>query len=146
MQHTVLLVDDHDIVRKGVRYLLKSNPTLAICGEAANGREAIEKVRVLKPDLVLMDLIMPVMGGIEATASIRRRYPKTKIVVLSLHDSPQIAKAVKAAGANAYVTKSGGAPTLLNTINAVFEQDGDSAFVQKCPSRGRRNASSQAHH
>jgi DNA-binding NarL/FixJ family response regulator len=143
MQHTVLLVDDHDIVREGVKYLLELNPALAICGEAANGREAIEKVRVLKPDLVLMDLIMPVMGGIEATVSIRRRYPKTKIVVLSLHDSPQIAKAAKAAGANAYVTKSGGAPNLLKTINAVFEQDG--SCVGKHNGRTRRNAASRTH-
>jgi len=131
MRHNVLVVDDHEIVREGVKCVLANHPALHVCGEAKNGQEAVEKAVALKPDLVLMDISMPVMGGIEATRQIRRLSPTIKIVVLSLHDSPQIAEHAKKAGANAYVNKSCSAEILFKTILAAVEElDGSSVSVR----------------
>src|SRR5215831_9645872 len=85
----ILVVDDNALLRNGVSTLLQ-NENWNVCGEAENGRQAIEQVLALKPDLVLMDLSMPVMGGVEATKQIRRLAPSTKIVVLSIHNSQEI--------------------------------------------------------
>jgi len=123
MTHRVLLVDDHPVVREGFKRLLEQ-PGLSICGEASNGREAIERVAALKPDLVLMDLSMPEIGGIEATREIRRRHPATKVVVVSLHESTQASMLAREAGADAYVAKSRAATELIETIRSVLAQNG----------------------
>jgi len=101
----ILIVDDHEVIRRGIRSLL-TRDSLEICGEAENGKQALEKVRELKPDLVILDVSMPVMNGLEAAREIRRFAPRTKIVILSVHDSPQIIEIAKKAGADAYVLKS----------------------------------------
>jgi len=101
----ILVVDDNALLRNGVSTLLQ-NENWNVCGEAENGKQAIEKVLALKPDLVLMDLNMPVMNGVEATKQIRRLAPSTKIVVLSMHKSQEIETQAKGAGAEAYVNKS----------------------------------------
>jgi two-component system, NarL family, nitrate/nitrite response regulator NarL len=129
MTHRVLVVDDHPIVREGFKRLLDI-PGLTVCGEAANGREAMDCVAVLKPDLVLMDLSMPEMGGIEATREIRRRWPATKVIVVSLHDSAQAAAQAKQAGAQAYVVKSRSATELIETVHAVLRCDSSRAAAQ----------------
>jgi len=115
----VLLVDDPQLVREGIKQLLEDNCT--VCGEASNGREAIQKVLELKPDVVLMDVSMPEMNGIEATRQIRREAPTTKVILLSMHDSPQVIKLVKEAGADAYVPKAGSTEYLRETIKSVLE-------------------------
>lgn len=91
-----------------------------MCGEAVNGKEAIEKALALNPDLVLMDISMPVMNGIEATRQMRRLSPMTKVVIVSLHDDKSITAQAKAAGAVAYVVKASPSEILLRTIAAVL--------------------------
>lgn len=113
----ILIVDDHDLVREGLAALLSTR--WDVCGEAGNGLEAIEKVRELKPDLVLLDLSMPVMSGILAAKSIRAIAPDTKIIVISMHDSPTIAELVRIAGAHGFVSKCSHADVLNETL-AVF--------------------------
>lgn len=122
MAYRILLVDDHVVVREGFKRLLDS-PAFTICGEAGNGKEAVERVLELRPDLVLMDLSMPVMGGAEATREIRRLSPTTKVIVVSLHDSKQAVAEAKQAGASAYLVKSRTADDLIEAVAAVLGQD-----------------------
>lgn len=117
----VLLVDDHELVRKGIKALFNGSSDWHICGEAANGKEAVEKAVNLNPDLILMDISMPVMNGIEATKQIRKLRPHAKIVMLTMHDSPQIAAQTKQAGADACLVKSGGVEELLHSVSAIMK-------------------------
>jgi DNA-binding NarL/FixJ family response regulator len=116
----ILIVDDHKIVRSGLRRLVERQSGWEVCGEAVNGKEAIEKALALNPDLVLMDISMPVMNGIEATRQMRRLSPRTKVVIVSLHDNKSIAAQAKAAGAVAYVVKASPSEILLRTIAAAL--------------------------
>src|SRR5690242_10663478 len=104
--YRVLVVDDHQVMRKGVRALLESDSAWEVCGEAENGRLAVEKTRELNPDLVILDLTMPEMNGLEAARQIRQVSPQTKIVIFSMHESPQVRKEARDAGADAFVSKS----------------------------------------
>ena len=120
MSTRILIVDDHEIVRSGLRRLVERQSGWEVCGEAVNGKEAIEKALALNPDLVLMDISMPVMSGIEATRQIRRLSPVTKIVIVSLRDDESITAEAKNAGADAYVVKACASEILLRTIAAVL--------------------------
>jgi DNA-binding NarL/FixJ family response regulator len=102
----IVLADDHDIIRRGIRSLLNATADWDICAEASNGREAVEKVLELKADLIIMDVSMPVMNGIDAARQIRKVSPTTKVVIFTMHDSPQITTAAKDAGAAACLTKT----------------------------------------
>lgn len=115
-----MLVDDHELVRKGIKTLLSEFSDWEICGEAGNGKEAVEKVLALEPDLVLMDISMPVMNGIEATKQIRRLSPKVKIIIVSMHDSPQISIQATQAGAHGFFVKSGSSQDLKQMIRKVL--------------------------
>lgn len=123
MRHRVLLVDDHQLVREGIKHVLEHDLGLFVCGEAENGKEAVARTITLKPDVVLMDLSMPVMGGIEATGLIRQFSPATKIIILSLHDSNLVEEQAKKAGAHAFVCKSRSADELIDVINAILEAE-----------------------
>ena len=103
-KRTILLVDDHPLVRRGLRAML--DEYFAICGEAENGKEAIEMAQSLNPDLVLMDVSMPVLDGLEATRHIRTLLPKTKILILSMHEGAQIEASAKSAGAHGIISKT----------------------------------------
>jgi DNA-binding NarL/FixJ family response regulator len=104
--YRVLIVDDHQVMRKGIRALLENDPAWQVCGEAENGRQAVEKARELRPDLIILDLTMPEMNGLEAARQIRNSSPDAKIVIFSMHESPQVRKESRDAGANAFVSKS----------------------------------------
>ncbi len=112
----VLIVDDHAVVRKGLRIFLELDRELVIVGEAADGAEALKLARELKPDVVLMDLLMPVMDGVEATVAIRRELPDTEVVALtSVLESRLVIRAVQA-GAIGYLLKDTDAPKLRRAI------------------------------
>ena len=115
----ILLVEDHEIVRKGLYSLIDGYAGWKVCGEAGNGKEAVEKTLALHPDVVVIDLLMPVMNGIEATKQIRRVRPATKVVMISIYDSQQTA--AENAGAHAYVGKSRTWADLRDAIVAVLE-------------------------
>src|ERR1700688_2372277 len=116
---SILIADDHEVVRQGIRALLGARPAWKICGEAASGREASDKPKKLSPDLVLLDLSMPEMDGLEAIPRILNARPGIKIVVLTMNDSGEIASQVLAAGASALVLKSDAARDLVRAVHSV---------------------------
>lgn len=117
----ILIVDDHETFRKGIRTLLESTPEIMVCGEAASGLESVEKARSLQPDVILMDISMYGMNGLDATQLIRSQVPTSRIIILSQHDSPHMLSAAIKVGASAYVTKSQVARCLLRSIDAVMK-------------------------
>lgn len=115
---TVLLVDDHALVRAGVRAYLQSLPDISVVGEASSGEEAVRQAEVLVPDVVLMDLAMPGMDGVEATARVRRISPRSQVVVLtSFHDDAHIFPSIKA-GALSYLLKDAGPTEVAEAVRA----------------------------
>lgn len=112
----ILVVDDHELTRMGIKAALADNPEWEICGEALDGTEAVEMVLQLKPDLIVMDIIMPNMSGIEAARQIRRIAPQTKILMLSVHDGPSVGTFVKLAGADAFLSKLNSSDYLHETV------------------------------
>ena len=117
----VLIVDDHTLLRAGLRSLLAEEPGIEIAGEAADGRDAIRAVGQLSPDLVLMDLSMPGMNGIEAVIEIKRRYPEVRVLVLTLHISEDFIHASLRAGADGYILKDATHDELLVAIRSVLK-------------------------
>ena len=137
----VLIVDDHTLVRDGIRSLLALTADIEIVGEAANGREALEKVRRLMPDIVLMDLAMPIMSGLEATRRIRREFPATNVLALTQYDDSEYVIPVIEAGARGFVTKMSSSSELSSAIQAVYKGDSflspsaAAALVDECQQR-----------
>ena len=123
----VLLVDDQAVVRRGLRVLFHLEPDLEVVGEASTGTEALVLAQALTPDVVLMDIQMPDMDGIQATAALLRAVPKTRIVVLSILDDAQTRGRAQAAGAVAFVEKRGVTDALLSAIRQAAGQAGKSS-------------------
>lgn len=119
----VLLVDDHTIVREGVSALLELSPEIEIVGEAANGNEAMEMAREQPVDLVLMDLDMPVMGGLEATRNICKEFPGIKVLVLTQYDHREHVLSILEAGAHGFLNKSAASTELVSAIRAIYRGD-----------------------
>jgi len=117
----LLLADDHELIRKGIRAVIEAQPGWTVCGEAGNGREAVEEAHRLKPDIVVMDLTMPDLNGLDATRRIRKELPQTEVLILTIHDSEQLLLAVLKAGAKAYLLKSDIANTLLAAIESLSQ-------------------------
>ena len=116
---SILVADDHGIVREGIRRLLEAEPDLRVCAEAADGREAIEQIEKNEPDVVILDIGMPGLGGLEALGRIRARHPKMKAILFSVReDSPLIQSAV-ALRADGYVLKSGRPGEIIAAVRAV---------------------------
>ena len=115
----ILLADDHELVRRGIRGLLRSQGGWRVIGEAANGREAVEKANKLKPDVAVVDVSMPELDGLQATRQIRDASPKTAVVILTMHESDQMVRRVLDAGALGYVLKSDLGANLVKAVKHV---------------------------
>jgi DNA-binding NarL/FixJ family response regulator len=117
----VLLVDDHEIARKGIRSVLTSDASLAVVSEAVDGEEAVKRTEELHPDIILLDITLPGISGIQAARKIRVVSPESRIIFLSQHDSIQIAKDALSVGAQGYVVKSDAGRDLLRAIQMVLQ-------------------------
>jgi len=115
----ILVADDHELIRRGIRGLLRVRRNWKVTAEAANGQEAVAKARNLKPDVVILDIGMPDVDGLEATRQIRKAAPNTKILILTMHESNQMVRRVLEAGARGYVLKSDLASHLVKAVNGV---------------------------
>lgn len=119
----VLLADDHKLVREGIALLLMGHPRIEVLGHAGDGQEAVEKARSLRPDVVLMDVTMPRLNGIEATRTISQELPQVRVVGLSIHTDPETERLMRAAGAVAYLPKDGDPDDLIDIIVACVADD-----------------------
>jgi len=116
----VLIAEDHTLIREGLRALLSSHPDLEVIGEAADGREAVQQAEKLSPALVLMDLSMPRVGGIEAIREIKKKWPKMKVLALTVNDSEEYVLAALRAGAEGYILKNSTRDELVQAIQNVL--------------------------
>ncbi len=116
---SVLIADDHGIVREGLRRLLEAEEGLRVCAEAADGREVLEQVEKSAPDVVVLDITMPHMGGLETLQRLRAEHPDVKVVLLSVHGDPPFIQNAVALGADGYVLKNGRAQEVVAAVRAV---------------------------
>jgi DNA-binding NarL/FixJ family response regulator len=126
MDTKVLLVDDHAILREGIRMVLDAQSGMTVVGEAEDGRQALEMVENLQPDVVVMDIAMPNMNGAEATRQIKRRFPRTRVVILTMHENQQYLMQIVNAGATACVLKRSAGTELVTAVKAAAR--GESYF------------------
>jgi DNA-binding NarL/FixJ family response regulator len=123
MNVRVLLVEDHELVRSGIKTMLEKDPRVEVVGDAANGAEGVEMTRRLRPDIVLMDIEMPILNGIEATRQIVRVVPETKVIMLTMHDAETHDLQALNAGAVGYVHKNTNPDDLLRAVHTVAKGD-----------------------
>ena len=117
----ILIADDHEMLRRGLRTMLEREPDWEICGEAVNGQEAVDKAISLSPDLVILDINMPVLNGLAAVRLIKRHRPQTKILIFTVHDSEQTLKEIQSVGANGYLSKGNASEDLLRVVKELLE-------------------------
>ena len=125
----ILVADDHSVVRRGVESLLEGHPRWKVCGEAVEGADAIAKAKRLRPDVVIMDITMGPMNGLEATREILKVLPKTKVLVLTMHESEQVVREVLNAGAHGYVLKSDADRDLVDALETI--EQGKTFYTSK---------------
>jgi DNA-binding NarL/FixJ family response regulator len=116
----ILIADDHELIRKGIWTTLAPSEDLEVCGEAATGLEAVEKAIKLAPDLVIMDVAMPVLSGLDAAREIRKMMPDLPILIVSMHDEAAMVTASRAAGAQGFITKTDVSTALLIAVHALL--------------------------
>lgn len=121
MKIRVLLADDHTILRDGIRSLIEDEPDMEVVGEAEDGITVVKLANTLKPDVILMDLAMPLLNGLEATRQIRKNQPGAKILILTMHENEEYIRQVLAAGAMGYILKDAAARELLGAIRSVHK-------------------------
>jgi len=115
----VLIVDDHAVIRRGVQGILQAFPEWVLCGEADNGQEAVRLAQALAPEIIIMDVSMPGLNGLEATRMIRELLPRTKILLFTLHSSVELVRSGFQAGANGYVLKSDAEQDLVQALKTL---------------------------
>ncbi|MDB6172494.1 MAG: DNA-binding response regulator [Chthoniobacteraceae bacterium] len=125
----ILLIDDHEVVRRGLRSMIEAHGELEVCGEAADGRAGVQLAFALQPDIVIMDIGMPELNGLEATRKVLECSPKSEVLVLSMHYSEQFVRDVIIAGARGYVVKSDAALDLVDALEALRNR---TPFFSKC--------------
>lgn len=118
----ILIADDHDVARRGIRALLESHPGWQVCGEAKDGREAVELAAEQKPDLILLDIGMPNLNGLEAARQILATAPNALILILTMHDTDQIVREVLRAGARGFLLKSDAGRDLIAAVDALQQR------------------------
>ena len=128
----VLLVDDHAVVRDGIRARLERSPDFQVVGEAVNGRDALLKVDELHPDVVLMDISMPVMNGMDAARQLGDKYPDTKVIILTMHEHKEYIQGVIRCGAQGYIVKDVSAQEMISAIKTVM---GGETYYSSCVSQ-----------
>jgi len=117
----ILLADDHQIVREGLKLLINSQPDMRVIGEAGTGKEALHKARELQPEVVVMDLSMPELNGLQATERLKAEQPEVKVVALTVHEDPTYLRQLCKAGAAGYVLKRSAGDELIEAIHTVME-------------------------
>jgi len=122
-QIRILIVDDHAVVLKGLQMIMNTEPTIQVVGEAKNGHEAVSQVKNLQPDIVLMDLVMPQVDGLEAMVEIKHEYPNVKIIVLTTFEDDARIRSAMEVGADGYLLKDADGESLLQAIHAVQRGD-----------------------
>ena len=145
-QTSILLVDDHAMLRKGLRVLIEQEENLRVIGEAADGREAIDQARQLQPDVVVMDINMPHLNGIEATRQILAESPQTRILALSIHSGKRYVEEMLEAGVAGYLLKESAPEELITAINMIKEGKGylSAVITEIVLTRFRQDASRAA--
>ena len=148
----VLIADDHTLVRDGIRALLVLAADIEVVGEAATGKEALEQIKELRPDVVLMDLMMPTMSGLDATRRIRREFPETKVLALTQYDDSEYVLPVIEAGARGFITKMAAFAELASAIQAVSKGDSylspsaAAALVEECQQKTTEDGRKDPYH
>jgi two-component system NarL family sensor kinase len=133
LRKRILIADDHEMLRRGVRNTLQTELDLEICGEAVDGQDAVEKVKALQPDLVILDINMPALNGLVALRQILRLRPQTKVLVFSVHDSDQTVKEVHAAGAHGFISKGKDSQDLLRVVREILNVKSLTASASPVP-------------
>jgi DNA-binding NarL/FixJ family response regulator len=123
---TVIVVDDHAVIRRGVQGILSAFPEWELCGEAENGQEGVKLAETVRPEIIIMDVSMPGLNGLEATRIIHNTLPDTKILLLTLHSSTELVRSAFRAGARGYVLKSDAEHELVRALNVLA---GDGTYV-----------------
>ena len=118
---SILIADDHGIVREGLRRLLERESDITVCGEAADGEELLARIDSEHPDVVILDISMPKLGGLETLERMRRRFPNVKAILLSVHGDPPLVQSAVALGADGYLLKNGPASDVLEAVRAVVK-------------------------
>jgi PAS domain S-box-containing protein len=127
----ILIADDHELLRRGIRSILETEASWEVCGEAINGQDAVDKATALRPDLVILDINMPVLNGLAAVRQLLRSAPETKVLVFTVHDSDQTEKEVRAAGGHAYLSKNNASQDLLRIVRDLLE--GSASLSSRAP-------------
>lgn len=115
----IMVADDHEVVRRGLRSLLEAQPGWQVCAEASDGREVLQKALELKPDIIVLDVAMPNLNGLETTRQVLKTNPKTRVLILTLHDSDQLIREVLSAGASGFLLKTDAARDLVSAVDAL---------------------------
>jgi DNA-binding NarL/FixJ family response regulator len=115
----IMVADDHEVIRRGLRSLLEAQPNWQVCAEAADGRDVVKKAADLKPDVIILDIAMPNLNGLEATRQLLKMDPGARVLILTLHDSEQLIRDVLSAGARGFLLKTDAARDLVSAVDAL---------------------------